>query len=319
MAPQLELQEMMTEYTRRIKVLNERIWEGRVKQPLVDQWLLNFTGAIEAVEVEKLYALHLLSNFMYFGAREMRELLRSLYRDQVAYPLIQQARSQNSNTTDSSVIDPLVHAELLKTRFMGIGNPSESGPHLLYYFRQENGLSKSLFMNSHEIFDFHSNGSVSIRDPSVRTYVFIDDLAGSGKQAVQYSKSIVAALKALDPTISAKYFVLFATADAVKVIRSSTAFDNIEAVFELDETFYCFGPKSRYYPDDQPLNVETAERIIGYYGWRLWSEFPLGYDDCQLLLGFHHNTPDNTIPIIWHEGDKTPWIPAFKRYPKNNW
>lgn len=31
----------------------------------------------------------------------------------------------------------------------------------------------------------------------------------------------------------------------------------------------------------------------------------------------HHNTPDNTLPIIWFDEDKSMWTPIFRRYNKN--
>lgn len=160
---------------------------------------------------------------------------------------------------------------------------------------------------------------VALADTNIVHYVFLDDLAGSGPQARQYSTSIVALLKALKKDIAVSCFVLFATAEGLENIRDNTHFDNVQAVFELDHTFYCFGPHSRYYPEDFQLNIATAERIVGYYGSRLWPAFPLGYDHCQLLLGFHHNTPDNTLPVIWDNGSTQQWEPAFRRYPKNEW
>ena len=44
----------------------------------------------------------------------------------------------------------------------------------------------------------------------------------------------------------------------------------------------------------------------------------LGFKDCQLLLGFNHNTPDNTLPIFWYDEKNYNWYPIFKRYKKNN-
>ena len=53
------------------------------------------------------------------------------------------------------------------------------------------------------------------------------------------------------------------------------------------------------------------------YGPLLRPEYPGGWGNNQLLLGFQHNTPDNTLPIMWAEGDASrPWTPAFKRYAK---
>jgi len=37
----------------------------------------------------------------------------------------------------------------------------------------------------------------------------------------------------------------------------------------------------------------------------------------QPLIGFHHNTPNNSLPIIWFdEPGGPPWTPIFKRYSK---
>ena len=52
----------------------------------------------------------------------------------------------------------------------------------------------------------------------------------------------------------------------------------------------------------------------------LGEKHALGFEDSQLLLGFHHNIPDNTLPIMWFDGpDRVPWKPIFRRYPKLEW
>jgi hypothetical protein len=55
------------------------------------------------------------------------------------------------------------------------------------------------------------------------------------------------------------------------------------------------------------------------YGRELWRLYPLGYRNGQLLVGFHHNTPDNTLPIVWKDDIRCrgrPWEPVFRRYWK---
>src|ERR1019366_9300344 len=136
----------------KIKVLNEQVWEGRVTWPAVERWLGNFSGETTSVDVERLSALYLLASMMYFGSREIRALLKAMYRDAYRYPIIARLRQANGDTTDERLLGALYLRELRATLFLGIGNPSESGTHLLYHFRQENLLSKSLFINTHEIF-----------------------------------------------------------------------------------------------------------------------------------------------------------------------
>src|SRR5690349_19316795 len=114
-----------------------RAWEQRVLSPDIHAWLENFTGITESRDVERLHALFMLSHFMYFGSRELRELLRALYRDLFRYPIIASIRRRLKDSIDGHLINAEFQQELAKTRFIGVGNPSESGVHLLYYFRQE--------------------------------------------------------------------------------------------------------------------------------------------------------------------------------------
>src|SRR5688572_6195273 len=78
----------------RLLVLNERVWEWKIKGQVIENWLLNFTGLTgKSVDLERLHALFLLSQFMYYGSRETRVLLKALYRELFIIPLAQNIRS----------------------------------------------------------------------------------------------------------------------------------------------------------------------------------------------------------------------------------
>src|SRR5258708_5734908 len=199
-------------FTAKIKTLHETVWERRATEPTITEWLDNFAAPNPPALDERVHALFLLSNFMYFGSRQIRELLKALYRDLYRYPIIEAIRRANNDTLDSGLIDPLFISELRGTRFLGVGNPSESGCHLLYYFRQENSLSKDLFIHTHQVFTRAGGPGLSqLRDPAVTRYVFIDDFCGSGKQGTEYSQDLVEEIKRLKPNAFVAYYVLFAT------------------------------------------------------------------------------------------------------------
>lgn len=307
----------------RITVLNERVWENRNQWPQVEAWLENFDGrAGFDPEVEQLHALFLLSQFLFIGSAETRVLLQSVYRDLFLIPLIQEVRATLGSCRDPLIVEAAVNEALAKTRFLGVGNPSESGVHLLYYFRQENRLGKSLFLDSAAVFmstlDEEGKINRALADPDIERYIFVDDVCGSGDTAVNYSDGIVTELLALKPDAKLHYLAMFATRQGIEKVRSTKFGVGSAAVFELDDSYRCLSPGARILLDAPPhINAATLEKVAMSYGALLRPEFPGGWGDNQLLLGFQHNTPDNSLPIMWAEGDASlPWTPAFKRYAK---
>lgn len=305
----------------KFKALDDTLWEGRAQWPHVQKWLDQFRQSDELQDDEQIQMLYLASHFMYFGLQQIRALLRALFRDLYQYNIVEEIRRSNGDTRDRSFIDEQFRAKLLATRFLGVGNPSESGSHLLYYFRQENRLGKKYFINSHEIFSRTARGGVienTVRDQDIVRYVFIDDLCGSGSQAASYTRDLVQPLKAANTNIHVSYYPLFATSFGLTEVRKLGSFDDVAAVVELDESFKCFSPNSRVYKNQQsPFSKERARDIAEQYGKALVPQHPLGWRDGQLIVGFCHNTPDNTLPIVWFdEPDGAPWTALFRRYPK---
>jgi hypothetical protein len=161
-----------------------------------------------------------------------------------------------------------------------------------------------------------------LRYPTISRYIFIDDFCGSGKQATEYSQDIVEQIKRLNPDAFVAYYVLFATSEGMDKIRRETAFDAAKAIFELDSSFKCFSSNSRYFRShSSEIDPVFCENMCVRYGISMVAApHVLGFDNSQLLIGFHHNTPDNTLPIIWYnEPSGIPWKPIFRRYPKLEW
>jgi hypothetical protein len=147
---------------------------------------------------------------------------------------------------------------------------------------------------------------------------FIDDLCGSGTQAAAYTEDLVRPIKQLNANARISYYTLFATSFGLGEVKKLGSFDDVATMVELDESFRCFSANSRIYSNEKsPFNKVKAEEISRRYGARLLPAHPLGWRDGQLLVGFCHNTPDNTLPIVWYdEPEGEPWTPLFRRYPK---
>lgn len=320
------------DYFGQIEILNSTLWEYRAFKPQIDEWLGNFD-----TQEEQEYALYLLSRMMYFSSLNIRYLLRTLYRDLYKYPIVEKIRKANGDTLDDAIIEQKFREERNKTRFFGVGNPADSGVHLLYYFRQENKIPKVLFTNTDDVTQRHTDGSLTLR-PELRNadkFVFIDDICGTGKQATTDTNVMrcVSAIKSIKPKAKISYLMLFGMKDGVETVKKCGLYDFAEAVIELDDSYKCFGDSSRYFKNCE-FDKNKAKQIAYDYGFRLIKEWmkrsgmsvedqkkiadknALGFGECQLLLSMHHNTPDNTLPIFWLDEMEDLWKPIFKRYNK---
>jgi hypothetical protein len=308
----------------RLQDLVEHAWEQEVRWPHIDAWAKNFSGLTNTSDEEQTLSLFALSRFMYFGKGLVRELLKSLYRDHFEAPLMQRIRRNYGGTTNIALLRSVYASELKSTRFIGVGNPAESGAHLLYYFRQVNRLSKDLFADVNAVFTPYADkrsGTVRYqqRNPAITRLVFFDDLVGSGSQANQYLAGYLKDARSGKHQVEIRFLSLFATTEGLAKINVPSLFDGkAQTLFELDESYKAFHAKSRYF-DGAPawFDVARFQRIAEGYGMKLQPGRHLGYRNGQLLLGFTHNTPDNTLPIFWDEGGRIPWSPVFTRFDKN--
>lgn len=290
------------------------IWRD-LRHSEYQKWLDNFHDS----DKERLNALFLLSKFVYFGNIEIKEMLKAVYRDLYKYPIVEKIRQDGNDTMDSHYIKKHFVAHREGTRFLGIGNPSESGVHLLYYFRQENMLPKTMFVNAHELFtssysELDKKMVLSWSNPNINHVVFLDDFCGNGSQAIGYIKSLVEQIKRLNGSCKVEYFVLVGNRVGLDNVAAQTMVDRVDAIFELDESFKCFAEESRYFRNaKEGIDKNFCKKLCEKYGTERCKDAksPLGFDNDELLLSFFHNTPNNTLPIFWT--DEKGWYPLFNR------
>lgn len=328
-------------FINKVKYLSMWIWKNDLSREDIQKWLDNFNGLVDNnIEHEEINSLFLLKQYMFFSLTEVRQLLSAMYRLHFYKDYIQRIRKE-TNINDTSKLSQLYLQELKQTRFLGIGNPSESSSLLLYFFRQENKLPKTNFWNLHEIFLFGENAEIiGLRNHKennfnqeevsypINNYIFIDDLSGSGTQATDYflydtSINIVKKITEYNKSARIFYFTLISTEKARKKFKE-VGLENIiiKSIFELDETYKVFNDASRYfnpYKEETPLHIQEREysKLISEKNFNKLLLNPIykyGYNDSQLLLSFFYNTPDNTLPIFWVENEQ--WNSIFKRYDK---
>lgn len=298
---------------RKIRRLSESVWENRASGQEVDEWLNVFTAGSQDPEFDRLCLLNLLSNFIYFGIPEVRELLAALYHELYRRPLLTEIRRSQSDPLNVDEVDRCFLERLRRTRFLGVGNPSESGSHLLYYLRQETGLPSELFINHFELPGF----SGTLED--VDRYIFIDDLCGTGEQACSYSKKVVERVRSAAKDVEINYFALLATTAGLQRVRDGASYSSVECVMEMGRDFRCFDPNARFWTGAEAARYRERARALSLsFGRLIYAPHPLGFDDAELAVGFNHNTPDDTLPIFWVDASEVlPSLkPIFRRYEK---
>jgi hypothetical protein len=307
----------MDDALKRLVELDSRIWRLGLTQGQVDSWLDQFDGECEDASDERGLALYLLANLMFFGLAEIRILCASLFRDHYLRRATTEYRIAHGDTVDLGQIGAHVDNELQSTRFVGLGNPAESGTHLLYYFRTSNELELPLFCSATDLL------YGTDPDPStVRRVVLVDDLCGTGGTAIKVGDSLVPQIRThlQDAGVSeprVDYLTLFATEKGAEAVRESDHFDYVGTSMMLDETYRVLSDESRYLPSsDVALDISAAAKVLENYGGRVWRQHPLGFRNSQLLLGFAHNVPNNTLPVFWGESRDPGWHPILTRYAK---
>ncbi len=269
------------------------VWKHEITDKEIDKWLENFTGEVLAPDEEKILALWLLVNFVFYNEDEVIHLCRVLMRDFIHKMLIDTGTQQDEIGKKLSEI-------IYRTRFLALGEHSESGGYILYYFRQVNDLNISYFI-------FPKTSDPDLID----NLVYIDDVTltpGQGGQAHRKLKK----LKTEYPNKNIILLTLIANEDSITELKK-IGVEVITSII-LDERNKCFCESSHIF-HTYPNYIETCKRFASHYGDKIDRKMPLGYKGGEYAFGFFYNTPDNTLPIFW--GTNNGWRPIFKRYDKN--
>lgn len=268
-------------------------WENVISPQGIDKWLANFDGKyFSSVENEQKLALWMLAHFTYYSDNDVRVLCKCLFNLILHQKLIENVNIKSFD----DVLDEL----LTDSVFVGLGNASESGRNILYYFRQENKLSKDCF---------------EINKRKYKNLIFIDDMTMSGTQACEYAES-----RNIEAENIYAGFLIASDEAKRKIARSSLGIKPI-ATMILDNRDKAFSHNSFVFSDTQVHDISAqAKEFCKMYGSiavadeGYMANHPLGFKDGQYLIGFEYNTPDNTLPIFW--GGSNGWQPIFRRYGK---
>lgn len=274
-------------------------WDGRLTREMINSWLKNFNGeALKDEIIEKKLAAWLLLNFTFFTERDIEAMCQDLYRTYL-HSMLQLPEFPKDISRRELV--KKIHND---TVFLPLGNPSESGGHILYYFRNANKLSKELFSLE--------------RQEQCKNIVWIDDVSISGTQLQRYINGY---LRKSSKEKRCHSLIMLATEDAIEAVRNLPIFSHY--CLKLDDRTKCFSDESYVFSGKVEHNFSRLSKIMcEHYGKKIVADspieymrsYPLGFKDSQQMIGFCYNTPNNTMPIFWH--DRPFWRSIFKRNEK---
>lgn len=270
------------EYLDDIKIKNDHVWNEKTRKAEVEKWLENFN------ENERTYALYILSKFTFYKNEEIEWLARS------AYNLLHHEFSfdlEKKNNSQVNVRDYI----LSNTRFFPMGgHTATSGTMLQYGFSKINKLPRTSFLES-----------LDNIPANVHEIVFIDDILASGDETERYWDDVISNIQKDDLVL---YYIPYLGLTAgVDRAKQQTKL-KVMPVITISKMNQVFSNESIYFQD--PSLKSSCRRICQKHGKNIFPTGPLGFGDSQLLIGFEHNIPDNTLPIIWKSNG---WTPIFKR------
>lgn len=300
--------EKMKEIFNKLMKKDRNYWKKFGTPDDIFKWLNNFLNKNEIY-----LALILADKILYYNISEVRYLWRLILTNRIKRYLFDDIfgkdYSGKPEDTNSKFIDYIKN----KCIFIGFGEICKSGPHMVYPFQQ----AVSDIIQSGDInFKEYSNFLSTKMDLSEKKVIFLlDDFIGTGNQAVtEWNNKIKVSNNCKNnPQLSFLYAALTGFSNGVNNIEQNTN-GKVKVILgtqPMDDSFRCFSGSSLIY--ENPGERKEAEKIMESAGKMLY-EYPLGYENDQAAVAFSHNTPSNSLPVIWKRGPDEAWYPLFERF-----
>jgi hypothetical protein len=138
------------------------------------------------------------------------------------------------------------------------------------------------------------------RPKELDAIVFIDDFSGTGSTLEKWWANVEALVRPTDAAVFVGLLVLNQPARA-----KIESFAEVLAVEELiNRNVLADGNDDFSAPQKAALRSYCMKTGAD-------SDYVSGFGNCGLLLAFRHGCPNNSLPVLWHEGKS--WKPLFNR------
>ncbi|MFA6202765.1 MAG: hypothetical protein WC710_06195 [Gallionella sp.] len=253
-------------------------WPIKVTLDHAIKWVMQFDAEDQPLAVRILAHIHVL------GSKEVRDTL------EVAHAKLERMVSEKGVPIKGN-----------NTLFAGIGNAAKSGGLIAYHYRIAAEIPENDFFSSEE--------EKSLDLSKIENIVLVDDVIGTGKTITKEVTRIAEEVYTLSKTRNVFVLTVAGYEEGIQYITKETGasvvcaleYTSKDTVSNLDAAFYKDMPVS-----DRNNDLDRIKRYC-----RSISTSELGFGGMGGLLVFDHNTPNTTLPIIWHNGKG--WLPLFPR------
>ena len=178
-----------------------------------------------------------------------------------------------------------------KCRFSFIGEVTSGSAHIQKLFQEQNHISKENFFSLEQL--------PPVSEPT--PLILLDDFIGSGKTFSKWFKKTKIIQDLQKNNYQIHYCVLTAFEKGKSFIENEV---NVSVTCGyLYEKNQQVKDGSIFSNDIKTKIIELVERYAPEPLEYLW-----GYDECQLLIAFQNNIPNNSLSILWSDQAWTPLI-----------
>jgi len=253
--------------------------------------------------VKKRMLFDLLRGIKFFGTQEVNALFESAHEEHIKprLPIIPQ-RSRSDRRDDLWVTY--------------VDGPAKSGAVYARQYVKKAKVSVKCVKEMAFIDKALESNAPLTRAPEL--IVIIDDFAGtghslSGNLGDFYEKHAQSIAKSEIPVL---VLVVCATEEGDERVRKRLGKLDEKADLivceDLDPKHFAFRPENKIWENQQ--KTLEAKELCQQLGSKVAKNHPLGYKDNGLLIVFHTNCPNNTLPILHARGKgANKWTPLFER------
>ncbi len=198
--------------------------------------------------------------------------------------------------------------DLLVCALEGGGSGSSQ---LVKPYREENKIHRDCALDPGDV-----PAALAERPDDIRAVLILEDLICTGGTAKNRLRELHAEWTAEGPwPADVDVFLLTICGYEKGIAKVEAATKQLEwplAIWVADslgEENRCFGERSSFF--DSEDGRDKAQALFAEFGGRLSPRDPLGYRGSQAAICFEYRCPNNSLPVLWKEGDE--WTPLFPR------